>query len=159
MGDAEYWGAEFSLEVDVLAMANGGQESPYGQLNLYGNVMILDAEFIEGRPEVIGKTPVFAPDYLFKAGAIYRWKDVVKVAFIGTMVDDHYFDAANSYQRFIPAYEVWDLTAEMNFCKGRIGVFGGIGNVFDEDFYAETRDEGIVPAYGRNYYGGIKIRF
>ncbi len=159
VGDAEYWGAEFSLEVDVLAMANGGQESPYGRLDLYGNAMILDAEFVDGLPNVVGKTPVFAPDYLFKAGAIYRWKDIVKVGFIGTMVDDHYFDAANSYQRFIPGYEVWDLTAEVNFWNGRVGVFGGIGNVFDQDFYAETRDEGIVPAYGRNYYGGIKIRF
>ncbi len=47
----------------------------------------------------------------------------------------------------------------MNFWNGRIGVFGGIGNVFDQDFWAEVRDEGIVPAYGRNYYGGVKIRF
>ena len=47
----------------------------------------------------------------------------------------------------------------MIFCKGRFGVFAGINNVFDEDFWAEVRDEGILPAYRRNYYGGVKIRF
>ena len=54
---------------------------------------------------------------------------------------------------------VWDLTAEVNFCHGRVGVFAGINNVFDEDFWAEIRDEGILPAYGRNYYGGVSIKF
>ena len=62
-------------------------------------------------------------------------------------------------QFFVPAYTVWDLTAEVNFCHGRIGVFAGINNVFDEDFWAEVRDEGILPAYGRNYYGGVSIKF
>lgn len=159
VGDARYWGGEASLELDVLALLNGGKESPYGRLNLYGNVTVLDAEFTSGLPEVVGKTPVFAPDYLFKTGAIYRWKETVKVALIGTLVDDHWADAANSFQRFIPSYQVWDLTVEVNFWDGRIGVFAGINNLFDQDFWAEARDEGIVPAYLRNYYGGIKIRF
>jgi Fe(3+) dicitrate transport protein len=157
VGDFRTWGAEASAELDLLALFNGGAESPYGRLNLYGNVTLLDAEFTSGPAQ--GKVPVYAPDYLFKTGVIYRWKDAVKVGFIGTMLDDHYADANNTYQRFIPAYQVWDLSAEVNFWQGRIGVYGGIGNVFDQDFWAEVRDEGIVPAYGRNYYGGVKIRF
>ena len=40
-----------------------------------------------------------------------------------------------------------------------VGVFAGINNLFDEDFYAEIRDEGIVPAYLRNYYAGFSIKF
>ena len=75
------------------------------------------------------------------------------------MLDEHWADANNSYQRFIPAYTVWDLTAEYNFGNGRFGVFAGVNNVFDEDFWAEVRDEGILPAAGRNYYGGFKIQF
>ena len=54
---------------------------------------------------------------------------------------------------------VWDLTAEINFCHGRVGVFAGINNLFNEDFYAEIRDEGIVPAYLRNYYAGFSLKF
>ncbi|HEX8490563.1 MAG TPA: TonB-dependent receptor, partial [Chthoniobacterales bacterium] len=157
VGDARYWGAEASVELDLLAMLNGGAESPYGRLSLFGNVTWLDAEFTSG--PAVGKIPVFAPEYLFKTGVIYRWKDRVKLGLIGTMLDDHWADANNTFQRFIPAYQVWDLTAEVNFCDGRIGVFAGVGNLFNQDFWAEARDEGIVPAYKRNYYGGLKIRF
>jgi Fe(3+) dicitrate transport protein len=157
VGDARYMGFEAAMELDVLAMINGGAESPYGQLNLYGNITLLDAEFTDGPNN--GLTPAYAPDYQFKVGGIYRWKDRVKVGLIGTIVDDHFANASNSYQFFVPSYNVWDLTAEVNFCHGRIGIFAGVNNVFDEDFYAEVRDEGILPAYGRNYYGGVSIKF
>ena len=157
VGDARYMGFEAAMELDVMAMINGGEESPYGQFNLYGNITLLDAEFTAGPNN--GLSPAYAPDYQFKVGGIYRWKDRVKVALIGTIVDDHFANASNSYQFFVPAYNVWDLTGEVNFCHGRIGIFAGINNVFDKDFYAEVRDEGILPAYGRNYYGGVSIKF
>ncbi len=157
VGDAHYAGFEAAAELDILGMINGGNESPYGQLNLYGNITLLDAEFTSGPSE--GLVPAYAPDYQFKVGGIYRWKDRVKVGLIGTIVDDHFANASNSATHFVPAYTVWDLTAEVNFWNGRIGVFAGVNNLFDEDFWAEVRDEGILPAYGQNYYGGIKIRF
>ncbi len=75
------------------------------------------------------------------------------------MVGDSFADANNTKSHFIPAYTVWDLTAEVKFLDGRLGVFAGIKNLFDEDFYAEIRDEGIVPAYRRNYYGGFSVKF
>jgi Fe(3+) dicitrate transport protein len=157
VGDARFAGFEAGMELDILGMINGGEESPYGQFNLYGNVTVLDAEFTSGPSD--GLIPPYAPDYQFKVGGIYRWKDRVKAGLIGTIVDDHFANASNSATHFVPGYTVWDLTAEVNFCNGRIGVFAGVNNVFDEDFWAEVRDEGILPAYGRNYYGGIKIRF
>jgi outer membrane receptor protein involved in Fe transport len=82
---------------------------------------------------------------------------MVKAGFIGTIVDDHFANAGNDFQFFVPSYQVWDLTAEVKFWNNRIGVFAGIKNLFDEDFWAEVRDEGIVPAYRRNYYGGVEI--
>jgi outer membrane receptor protein involved in Fe transport len=156
-GDARFAGFEAAAELDILALINGGAQSPYGRLNLYGNVTWLDAEFTAGPAD--GNTPSYAPDYQFKAGAIYRWKEMVKLGLIGTIVDDHFSNAGNDFQSVIPAYNVWDLTAEVKFCEGRIGVFAGIKNLFDEDFWAEVRDEGIVPAYRRNYYGGVEFVF
>ena len=38
VGDARYAGFEAAVELDLLAMINGGTESPYGRFNLYGNV-------------------------------------------------------------------------------------------------------------------------
>jgi len=52
--------------------------SPYGNLTLYGNVTLLDAEFTSGPNR--GNTPAYAPDYQVKTGAIYRYKDIIKVA-------------------------------------------------------------------------------
>ena len=54
---------------------------------------------------------------------------------------------------------VWDLTAEFRFWKGRAGVFAGIRNVFNEDYWGEVREEGIMPALPRNYYGGFEFFF
>jgi Fe(3+) dicitrate transport protein len=157
VGDARFVGLEAATELDILALFNGGAESPYGQFNFYGNVTLLDAEFTAGPAE--GFTPPYASNYLIKVGGIYRWKDVVKVGLLGTLVDETFADANNTPERFIPSYNVWDLTAEVNFCHGRVGVFAGINNLFNQDFYAEIRDEGIVPAYLRNYYGGVSFKF
>jgi Fe(3+) dicitrate transport protein len=158
-GDARYLGFEAAVEFDILAAINGGSVSPWGKLNLYGNVTVLDAEFTKGSPGALveGNTPSYAPDYQFKTGAIYNWKEAVKVSFLGTIVDDHFSNADNTFQHVIPAYNVWDLTAEVKFWNNRIGVFAGIKNLFDEDYWAEIRDEGIVPAYRRNYYGGVEF--
>jgi hypothetical protein len=37
--------------------------------------------------------------------------------------------------------------------------FAGIRNLFDEDYWGEVREEGIMPALPRNYYGGFEIFF
>src|SRR5258708_38471812 len=81
------------------------------------------------------------------------------MALLGTLIDDEFGDDGDSFEGFIPAYNVWDLTAEFRFWKGRAGVFAGIRNVFDEDYWGEVREEGIMPALPRNYYGGLAVRF
>jgi outer membrane receptor protein involved in Fe transport len=157
VGDARYIGFEAATELDLLALLNGGTPSPYGNLMLYGNVTLLDAEFTSGPNK--GNTPAYAPNYQVKTGAIYSYKDTFKIALLGTLVDDEFGDDGNSFEGFIPAYNVWDLTAEVKFWKGRAGVFAGIRNLFDEDYWGEVREEGIMPALPRNYYGGFEIFF
>src|SRR5258708_27605307 len=75
------------------------------------------------------------------------------------LVDDEFGDDGDSFESFIPAYNVWDLTAEFRFWKGRAGVFAGIRNVFNESYWGEVREEGIMPALPRNYYGGVALFF
>jgi Fe(3+) dicitrate transport protein len=157
IGDSRYIGFEAAAELDVLSLINGGAPSPYGNLTLYGNVTLLDGEFTSGPNQ--GNTPAYAPDYQIKTGGIYRYKDIVKVALLGTVIDDEFGDDGDSFEGFIPAYTVWDLTVEVKFWKGRMGVFAGIRNLFDEDYWGEVREEGIMPALPRNYYGGFEIFF
>ncbi len=157
VGDARYIGFEAATELDILALVNGGAPSPYGNLMLYGNVTLLDAEFTSGPNN--GKTPAYAPEYQVKTGAIYSYKDTFKLALLGTLVDNEFGDDGDSFEGFIPAYNVWDLTAEFKFWKGRAGVFAGIRNVFDESYWGEVREEGIMTALPRNYYGGFEFFF
>lgn len=157
VGDARYMGFEAASEFDVLGLVNGGAQTPWGTLSIYGNVTLLDAEFTSGPNK--GMTPTYAPDYQIKTGGIYRYKEIVKVGFLGTIVANHFGDANNTFERAIPAYNVWDLTAEVKFWNGRLGVFAGIRNLFDKDYWGEVREEGIVPAYRRNYYGGFEVFF
>jgi Fe(3+) dicitrate transport protein len=157
VGDARYIGFEAATELDILSLINGGASSPYGNLVLYGNVTLLDAEFTAGPND--GKTPAYAPEYQVKTGAIYSYKNIFKLALLGTLVDDEFGDDGDSFEGFIPAYNVWDLTAEFRFWKGRAGVFAGIRNLFDESYWGEVREEGIMTALPRNYYGGFEFFF
>jgi hypothetical protein len=74
-------------------------------LSIYSNITLLDAEFTSGPNKGLGAT--YAPDYQLKTGGIYRYKDVVKVAFHGTIVGDPFGGANNAFERAIPAYNVW----------------------------------------------------
>lgn len=178
VGHARHWGVEAALEVDVIGVFDQLYEKPatapmgkdkeakpiehllvdrLGSLNLHANIMLLDAEFVGG--PLKGKTPRFAPDYLIRTGLIYRRKDRLEIAFLGTFVDDAFADDGNSPQRFVPAYAVWDLTAEAKVYKNTVSVIAGVNNLFNEDYYARITDTGIDPAYGRNFYAGFSLKF
>jgi Fe(3+) dicitrate transport protein len=154
-------GWDVSAELDLIGLydefARTTHSETLGSFSLYGNVELLDAEFVSGPLE--GATPQYAPDYLVRAGGIYRWKDRAKLALLGTFVGEHFADDANSANFRIPAYMVWDLTAEVKVYKNTVSVIAGINNLFDEDYYSRIRSNGIDPAYGRNYYAGLSFAF
>jgi Fe(3+) dicitrate transport protein len=161
VGEAEHKGIEAAVELDVSGLIDDIQSSSVkedvGSFILFGNTMLLDAEFTEGPLD--GKTPQYAPDYLVRTGIRYELGDLVKVALGGTMVDDHFADDANRDERFIPSYVVWDLTGEVRVYRDFVSLFGGINNLLDEEYYARIRNEGIDPAAERNYYAGVKFEF
>jgi Fe(3+) dicitrate transport protein len=153
------WDASAELDVvglyDELAKTSHGET--FGSFSLYGNVEWLDAEFVSGPRK--GATPQYAPDYLVRAGGIYRWRNRAKVAMLGTFVGEHFADDANSADFRIPAYRVWDLTAEIKVFGDSVSLIAGINNLFDERYYSRIRSNGIDPAYGRNYYAGVSLAF
>lgn len=169
VGHAVHRGLEAALEVELLGLADtlrGLSGTPRDhQFSLYGNVMLLEAEFVDGPQD--GNTPQYAPDYIVRAGTIYRWRDRAKVALTGTFLDDHWandnnglFNASDSGSSGrIPAYMVWDLTFECKVYRNNVSVIAGINNLFNEDYYARIRSDGIDPAYGRNYYAGLSFAF
>ncbi|MCI0534352.1 MAG: TonB-dependent receptor [Verrucomicrobiales bacterium] len=161
VGRAIHRGWEAALELELFGLSDALRGSANAErehrLSLYGNVMLLDAEFVSGPRD--GATPQYAPDHLFRAGAIYGWRDRGKIAVMGTFVDDHFADDANTASFLAPAYSVWDVTLEWKIYRENVSVLAGINNVFDEDYYARIRGDGIDPAYGRNFYAGLSFAF
>jgi Fe(3+) dicitrate transport protein len=154
-------GWDISAEVDLVKAIDTARGSrfaeTFGSFSLYANVEFLDAEFTEGPLD--GLVPQYAPEYLLRTGAIYRWRDRVKVALMGTMVDEHFADDGNTENFHVPGYSVWDLTAEAKVYKDRVRVLAGVNNLFDQDYYSRIRSNGIDPAYRRNYYAGFSLSF
>ncbi len=178
VGRAQHRGVEAAFDIDLIGLLDASRDPAelavagkdgvavratptlverFGSFSLYGNVSFLHAEFVDGPLD--GRTPRQAPDYLVRAGAIYRWGDRFKVAMLGTFVGEAYADDANTPQRHIPAYMVWDLTAEAKIYKDFVSIHAGINNLFAEDYYSRITDTGIDPAYGRNYYIGLSLQF
>ena len=165
VGRAIYHGAEIGGAVDLVqlhAMAKGNREPPrIGSLNVIGGVSLLSAEFDSG--PLNGLEPAYAPNVQARLGLVYDWFERVKLAFLGTMVEDHYWadnnQAGTTGTTGIPAYTVWDLTGELNLIKDRVKLFAGINNVFDENYFSRVRSDGIEPAQRRNYYAGAKVKF
>ena len=158
IGRAVHQGAELSVSYDLLARgtapASGGVRPA---LNLYVNTLLLDAEFKEGSTR--GKTPQYAPAHVVRAGMFYSRGDALKLAFTGTLSADSYADDGNTAQRYVPAYAVWDLTAEWRVPHTPLRLIGGVNNAFDEDYYSRVRPDGIDPAPRRNFYIGAALEF
>ncbi|HLD69705.1 MAG TPA: TonB-dependent receptor, partial [Candidatus Omnitrophota bacterium] len=159
VGDAHHRGIELASELDLVGWLDNlnqrNLKEQIGSFSLFANAMILDAEFVKGSNE--GKTPQYAPDFIFKTGVEYNYHDKGKVRLAGTFVDDHYANDTNTAQFAVPSYKVWDLTGELKIYKDAVNLFAGINNIFDEKYFSRVRSDGIDPADGRNYYVGVKL--
>ncbi|MBI4313341.1 MAG: TonB-dependent receptor [Candidatus Omnitrophica bacterium] len=169
VGRSVYHGVDFSGEINATALLESlmrPQSEPswadrVGVLSLFGNVVSLSAEFEEG--PLNGREPAYAPDLSAKTGLIYRWRDRAKLALIGTFVGDHFWAdnnaAGTTGTTGIPAYAIWDVTGEFNVWKNQAGIFFGINNFTDENYFSRVRSDGVEPALRRNYYGGFRVRY
>jgi Fe(3+) dicitrate transport protein len=158
-GDSRHQGVEFSAEYDFFALS----QSP-SQLVAFVNGSLLDAEITRSvTPALEGNTPAFAPDYLFRTGLIYD-NARLKLALTATLVDEQFWQDSNAprgtgaaqIDAKIPAYEVVDLSAEYRLTDAWT-VFGGVNNLFDEDYYSRVRSDGIEPAAEQTYYVGFRF--
>ena len=177
-GRSRVYGWDLLLQVDLVGVADGiahgnfgcenqnagsqiaGWSKEYGALNFYTALTLQNGNFINGPNE--GKTPQYLSNYVYKTGLVYDWQAKVKASLLGTYVGHSYASDNNltgSDSRFIPAYNVWDLTWEAKLWNEYVGLVGGINNLFNKQYYARIRGDGIDPAMPRNWYAGLKITF
>jgi Fe(3+) dicitrate transport protein len=157
-GDSRHQGIEFSIDYDLLA---GSEDS----LRVFANGSLLDAEIVSSlNPDLVGNTTAFSPDYLLRAGFMYN-TELLDVALTATIVDEQYWQDSNlsrgtgtdEINALIPAYEVVDLTAEYRI-HPQWAVYGGINNLFDENYYSRVRNDGIEPALERTAFAGVRFQ-
>lgn len=163
-GDSRHRGVEAALEWDLMRMIAPARGD---SLKLFANAALLDAEITASlTPALVGNTPAFAPDHLVRTGVLYRSARNAKLALIGTFVDDQFFQDSNAARGAgasmipaqVPSFDVWDLTAEYPI-NARFAVYGGISNLFDEQYFARIRTDGIEPAAERTAYAGLRVTF
>ena len=159
-------GAGTNKGFDVAAELKLSQFSPAlkkkGEFNLYGNIEVLDARFTKSSPDAAtnleGNTPQYAPHTITRTGLIYTKENRLKAALMGVMVSRHFGADGNTDNFEIPAYMVWDLTADWSVTKNWIAS-AGINNLLDKQYYSRVRAEGISWALGRNFYVGGSYQF
>ncbi len=174
VGSARHYGWEIAAQVGSLSLFDYLRGTTlatrFGDVSLFGSLMLLDAEFTSDNPPecaqdpalpqcLHGKRPAYAPDYILRAGLEYIYPEVFKASLLTTSVSNQFANDNNTVRFYLPQYTVSDLTFEANVWGETLALYGGINNLFDEDYYARIRTDGIVPAYGRNYYGGFKVYF
>lgn len=166
VGNAFHQGLEFAGELDYLKafdfFKKTNDAERYGSVASFLALTLLDAEFDGGKATTEGRPPAYTPQFNIRLGHTYTWRDRVKVNLLTTFVDDHFADDASTPNRYIPYYKVWDLTGEVTVVKQwlkhlDLSLFGGVNNLFNENYYARIRGDGIDPAYERNFFGGVKV--
>lgn len=160
VGRSINYGWDGAAQLDVIgamdALSGTHRGDFLGALNLYGNISLLEARLSGGVNN--GGTPTFAPPYMIRAGAIYKRKSGLKIAFLGTLMARHNATDTATATFDIPAYTTWDLTGEIPITKN-FSVMAGLNNVFDKHYYSLVNSTGIIPAYGRNLYVGGSFKF
>lgn len=164
LGDSFHQGLEFYGEADFIKafdyFGHGEYADQIGSLSEFFSLTLLNADFRNGPTE--GRTPQYAPQFTVKFGTNYGWRERVKLSVFTTLVDDHFADDAHTANRYIPYYSVWDLTGEIVLIKDLVkifdlSIFGAVNNLFNENYTARIRSDGIDPASPRNFYGGVKV--
>lgn len=151
-------GIDFATEVDLIGILGGETAvKRYGNLALHAAYEWLDAEFVSG-PN-LGKAPQYAPEHLLRVGLTYRWRDRLKLSVLHTYVAEHFADDNNTTNFTIPAYNVTDITLEAKIWRENVTLLAGLNNVFNEDYYSRVRANGVDPAWGRNFYAGLRFTF
>jgi len=185
-GRSVTWGWDLAVEMDLIGLADaiwnpapaeapaplakGGKQvkevvvpphtswtDTYGSLTVFNALTLMGGEFVSGPNQ--GNVPQYTPDYLYRLGIVYNWRDRIKVGLTSTFVGSSFATNDESPQRFIPAYDVWDLTVEAKVYEDYVSIIGGVNNLFDRDYYSRIRSSGIDPAYPRNWYAGVKVEF
>lgn len=164
VSDSRNLGLEVLLEGDVLKALTGGA-SKY-QLNLYTNLSLIDARYINTKNTAIAdKLVENVPPVLFRTGCSFGTQRF-NITYQYSWQAKQYSDATNAESTptavdgAIPAFSVMDLSLRYNWRW--FGVFAGVNNVADAKYFTRRADgypgPGVLPADRRGYYLTVEVK-
>ncbi len=165
-GNTRSRGVELEGSYDLLRLWPDAPE--HRHVDLFANASYLNARFTSsGNPSQIGKTPAYAPDYVFKTGITFRQDKSYKASLIVDSVASQFFQDSNlpifqgntpiiATQARIPGYTVLDFSGEYTIAE-RFRVLGGISNLTNRRYYSRVFIfRGLVePARERAFNLGV----
>jgi Fe(3+) dicitrate transport protein len=165
-GDTRSRGVELEGWYDVLRLWPDAPD--HRHIDVFANATYLNARFTNSiNPTQIGKTPAYAPDYVFKTGITFRQDKLYKASLIVDSVASQFFQDSNqpvlqgttsiiATQARIPGYTVLDFSGEYTIAE-HFRVLGGISNLTDRKYYSRVFiSRGLVePARDRMFNLGV----
>lgn len=170
-------------EVDPKASPKDIAEPPHVaplQLIVFSNIQLLDAEFTDSsllRPgstteTLVGNTPNYAPDVLWKGGISFRKDKCFNITLSGIYSSSQFWSDTNApnpavptaanpilVPAEIPSYKVFNLSGEFYVTKN-IRLIAGVSNFTDEKYYSRVFLNGLIdPAPRRSGYAGLSVEF
>lgn len=163
IGDARILGLEAYAEADAWRLAFGKEAKP--SLSVFANLSRLQGEYISGQRQFVGNAVELIPPFSIKTGLAFRLKGL-RLSYLYTYIREHYSDAtnavfvANATRGLIPSYQVMDASASYEFKRYRLQV--GVNNLMDAAYFTRRATAypgpGIIPAEGRRFYVGLRVR-
>ncbi|MBE7157133.1 MAG: TonB-dependent receptor [Rhodospirillales bacterium] len=157
-GDTRHRGFEGELAYDFLA-----HQKTTRHLTAFANVQLLDATFTDSSiAGQVGKTPVFAPHTVVKAGLTFRQDKRFNISLTAVSVSSEYWQDSDAglptLPAKIPAYYTIDLTGDYQITR-HLRLLAGVTNLTNQIYYSRVFQNGIEPAPGIEGYAGLAVGF
>jgi len=164
VSDSRNVGMEFLVEGDLLKVI--AKDKPTYKLNVYANVSLIDARYINTKNTAIaGNLVENVPPFLLRTGLSFG-NPRFNITYQFSFQTKQYSDATNTeitpnaVDGLIPAFEVMDLS--LSYSWRTITVFTGINNLTNKKYFTRRADgypgPGILPADRRNLYVTLQYK-
>ncbi len=162
-GSTRNRGAEFETSYDVLRWWAKSASSQH--LSVFVNGSLLNARFTESIiTGQVGKIPAYSPNYVLKAGLVWREDRGYKVSLMLNSVGSEFFQDSDepigSTPARIPAHTVVDLAADYNIAV-HWRLLAGVSNLTNRRYYSRVFIAGglLEPAPSVAAYAGAAYEF
>jgi Fe(3+) dicitrate transport protein len=162
-GSTRNRGAEFETSYDLLRWWSKSASTEH--LSVFVNGSLLNARFTESSiTGQVGKIPAYSPNYVLKAGLVWREDRGYKVSLMLNSVGSEFFQDSDepigSTPARIPSYTVVDLAADYNIAV-HWRLLAGVSNLTNRRYYSRVFIAGglLEPAASVAGYAGAAYEF